>query len=498
MSAAKADSPDEDAALAHRIRAVNDAPVRRDRDFVLYWMVAARRLEWNHALQRAVSWARTLDRPLLILEALRCDYRWASRRLHRFCLDGMAQHQARLRDARVGYLPYVEAKAGEGRGLLEALGRRATTIVTDDFPSFFLPRMVEAAGARLDVRLEAVDSNGLLPLERAGRDFTTARSFRGFMHRALPELLEAPPAEHPLTGDPLPPMGALPDEVTRRWPAADLPGPTSAGGFDLSPLPLDGEVDVVRSTGGRSGAISRLERFLDAGLPGYAEGRNHPDRDHPSRLSPYLHWGHVGAWEVVQRVLDREGWTPARIREDEVGRREGWWGLGADAEAFLEQLTIWRELGYVTAWENPEHEEYDSLPGWARATLEEHSRDPRPHLYEPHEFEAAETHDPIWNAAQRELRQEGVIHNYLRMLWGKKILEWSPSPQEALELMLHLNNRWALDGRNPNSTSGIFWILGRYDRGWPSRPVFGTVRSMSSERTRKKVEMERYLEHHDG
>lgn len=485
---------EEKPALENRVRTVNDAPVRRDRDFVLYWMVAARRLEWNHSLQRAVSWARALDRPLLILEALRCDYRWASPRLHRFCLDGMAQNQARLRDGRVGYLPYVEPEVGEGRGLLEALARGAATVVTDDFPSFFLPRMVEAAGARLDVRLEAVDSNGILPLARAGRDFTTARSFRGFMHRALPELLEDPPAEHPLTGDPLPPLGDLPHETTRRWPPADFPSASSAEGFDLPRLPLDAEVGVGPLRGGRSGALERLERFVESGLSGYAEGRNHPDRDHASGLSPYLHWGHIGAWEVVQRVLDREDWTPARIRQDDTGRREGWWGLEADAEAFLEQLTIWRELGYVTAWENPEHEEYDALPEWARTTLEEHRKDPRPHLYEPHEFEAADTHDPVWNAAQRELRRTGAIHNYLRMLWGKKILEWSPSPREALELMLHLNNRWAVDGRNPNSTSGIFWVLGRYDRGWPSRPVFGTVRSMSSERTRKKVEMERYLD----
>lgn len=141
-----------------------------------------------------------------------------------------------------------------------------------------------------------------------------------------------------------------------------------------------------------------------------------------------------------------------------------------------------------------DHTRYESLPDWARATLEEHEGDPRPHLYSHQAFLEARTHDPLWNAAQRQLLSEGIIHNYLRMLWGKKILEWSSSPREALRIMIDLNDRFALDGRDPNSYSGIFWCLGRYDRGWTERPVYGKIRSMSSERTRKKVRLEGYLE----
>jgi deoxyribodipyrimidine photo-lyase len=179
------------------------------------------------------------------------------------------------------------------------------------------------------------------------------------------------------------------------------------------------------------------------------------------------------------------------------GRREGWWELAGDVEAFLDQLLTWRELGYHTArWmtdagEDPEA--WESLPRWARTTLLEHADDPRPHRYTVDAFETARTHDPLWNAAQRQLREEGVIQNYLRMLWGKKILEWSPSPQEALDTMIHLNHRWAVDGRDPNSTGGITWVLGRYDRGWPERAIYGKVRSMSSDSTRRKVELRGYL-----
>jgi deoxyribodipyrimidine photo-lyase len=280
--------------------------------------------------------------------------------------------------------------------------------------------------------------------------------------------------------------------VSTRWPTVEVADLADPGRL-LSGLDLDSTVPPVGLEGGRSGARKELERFLETGLRGYAEDRNHPDRGRTSRLSPYLHWGHISSREVVQEVLDREGWSPSALAEKVDGRREGWWGLSADAEAFLDQIVTWREMGYVTAWRDPDHEEWNSLPQWARTTLEAHADDPRPHLYDLEEFQEARTHDPLWNAAQRELRQEGVIHNYLRMLWGKKILEWSPTPREALGVMWELNNRWGLDGRNPNSTSGIFWVLGRYDRGWPEREVFGKVRSMTSRSTRRKLNLAGYL-----
>jgi len=167
--------------------------------------------------------------------------------------------------------------------------------------------------------------------------------------------------------------------------------------------------------------------------------------------------------------------------------------MGRGAEAFLDQLVTWRELGFNMSATAEDVASYDSLPEWARNTLEEHQGDPRPYTYRLEELQEARTHDPLWNAAQRQLLRDGVIHNYLRMLWGKKILEWTPSPREALAVMIELNDRFALDGRDPNSYSGIFWCLGRYDRGWPERPVFGKVRSMSSDATKRKVDLDSYL-----
>jgi deoxyribodipyrimidine photo-lyase len=169
--------------------------------------------------------------------------------------------------------------------------------------------------------------------------------------------------------------------------------------------------------------------------------------------------------------------------------------MSREAEAFLDELVTWRELGYNRCCLTDDYGRYESLPKWALETLAEHADDRREHLYTLDEFETAATHDELWNAAQRQLIREGRLHNYLRMLWGKKILEWSPSPQQALDVLIHLNNKYAVDGRDPNSYSGIFWVLGRYDRAWgPERAVFGKVRYMSSENTRRKLRLREYLE----
>ena len=194
-------------------------------------------------------------------------------------------------------------------------------------------------------------------------------------------------------------------------------------------------------------------------------------------------------------MADQEGWGPHLLPDRARGGREGWLGMSPAAEAFLDQLITWRELSQNFCHYRTDYDRFSSLPGWARATLEEHAPDERPHVYTLEQLERAQTHDPLWNAAQGQLLEEGIIHNYLRMIWGKKILHWTPDPRRALEIMIHLNNRFALDGRDPNSYSGIFWTLGRFDRAWgPERPVFGKVRYMSLANTRRKLRLGDYEE----
>ncbi len=477
-----------------RIYVCNEASVRKDGDYVLHWMTGFRRVRFNFSLQRAVEWARELKKPLVIMEALRCDYRWASDRLHRFVLDGMAANARRLSKAAVTYYAYIEGQRGEGSGLLKALASRACVVVTDDYPAFFLPRMVAAAADQVPVMFEKVDSNGLLPLRAAERVFETAYSFRRFLQNNFLEHLSAQPRLDPLKGKRLPRLDALPSDIAARWPnsgATLLEDPQPS----LAQLPIDHAVPATELIGGERAAAAVLERFLAERLSSYSGDRNHPDEGATSGLSPYLHFGHVSSHQVFSELMAKESWDTDRLAGEARGKRSGWWGVSESAEALLDQLITWRELGFNMSARREDYDRYEALPAWAQKTLVEHANDPRPYVYTLEDLEAAATHDRIWNAAQTELVREGRLHNYMRMLWGKKILEWSPTPQDALQVMIELNNKYALDGRDPNSYSGIFWCLGRYDRPWgPERPIFGKVRYMSSENTARKLRLSGYLE----
>ncbi|HJK97448.1 MAG TPA: deoxyribodipyrimidine photolyase [Polyangiaceae bacterium LLY-WYZ-14_1] len=476
-----------------RVRALNDAPVRGDAAFVLYWMVAFRRPTHNFALDRAVERARELGQPLVVLEALRLGYPYASERLHRFILQGMADNAAFFAGQPVTHHAYVERREDDGKGLLRKLASRASIVVTDDYPSFFLPRMLRAAAERIPCRLEAVDSNGLYPMRAAERTFPMAHSFRRHLQKTLRPHLDDFPKQRPFAGLDLPRLPNMPRAITERWPGEDA---ASLGKLaeDVSELPLDHAVPPTEETGGREAGRERLKGFVASRLSGYADGRNHPDEDAASGLSPWLHFGHVSPHEVFEALADRDGWSRDDLADKAHGKREGWWGMSPEAEAFLDELVTWRELGFNLAHREEDTKTVSSLPDWAQKTLAEHADDPREHIYEGDQFDRAETHDEVWNAAQRQLRTEGRIHNYLRMLWGKKILHWSRSPEEALEIMFELNDRYALDGRDPNSVSGITWCLGRFDRAWgPERPIFGKVRYMTSDSTRRKLRLGEYL-----
>ena len=475
------------------MRAVNRAELRSSGKYVLYWMIAARRTHDNFALDRALEYAKRTNKPLLVLEALRVGYPFASDRFHRFVLDGMAENALAFHKAGVAYHAYVEPEEGAGSGLLVALAKDAVVVVTDDFPCFFLPQMLAAAGKKLSVRLEAVDSNGVLPIRALDKACFRAFDFRRAVQKSFAAHWAARPSPAPLSRLDLPKL-AFPQAVRERWPSASaelLRGEASA----LAALPIDHGVRAVSYRGGLRAAKQTLSQFLEHKLERYEEDRNHPDKKAAtSGLSPYLHFGHLSAHRIVSSIAEREQWTPADLGARARGERTGFWKMHPSAEAFMDQLITWREVGLNFCAHQPDYRSFSSLPQWAQKTLNEHKSDPRPQLYTRGQLEAAETYDPIWNAAQRELVRHGRIHNYLRMLWGKKILEWSKTPEQALATTIYLNDRYALDGRDPNSYSGILWCFGRYDRAWgPVRPIYGTIRYMSSENTEKKLWLANYL-----
>jgi deoxyribodipyrimidine photo-lyase len=454
-------------------------------------MTAFRRHRYNLALERAVALARELHKPLVVLEPLELAYRWASVRHHRFIIEGMRDQAAAFESAPVTYYPYVEPAPGEMRGLLNSASAFAAAVVTDDYPTFQGPRVL-AACERLPVRVEAVDSNGIVPLRAAGKAFPTAYAFRRFLHKTLAAAGIDAPRSNPLDGIELPRCD-MPQQIIQRWAPVSKSQLADVGQF-VRGLLLDQSVGLGWVNGGAARAGDRLREFIYRRLEGYDEDRNVPDEDGSSGLSPYLHFGHISTHEILEAVIEETSWSPAAIESRARGSRAGW-GLDGTRTAFLDQVVTWRELGFNGCAHLPDYRCYDSLPTWAQGTLADHASDPRDWIYTLDQFEAAETHDALWNAAQRQLVGEGRIHNYLRMLWGKKILEWSASPRDALAIMIELNNKYALDGRDPNSYSGIFWVLGRYDRAWgPEREVFGKVRYMSSENTRRKTRVSVFLD----
>jgi len=487
VSSPKSDVP------AGRVRRLHEHPPRGKGKYVLYWMIAQRRTQWNFALQRAVDWCRCLGKPLLVFEPLRCDYHWACDRFHQFVIEGMADNAKRLDRRGVTYFPYVEPERGADVGLLRALAKEAAVVVTDDYPAFFYPAMLPLAAKQVDICFEAVDSNGLLPMSASPKEFLRAVDFRRHLQKVLPEHLLGFPAEDPLRRVRLPDSACLPHATRRLWPpvaAKHLQNPASL----LRELPIDHSIQAGPIRGGAPAAQKLLRAFLEGKLSRYENDSNHPDDDATSNLSPYLHFGHIAAHEIFAKVAATEKWNPGKLAKKANGRRQKWWGMSAAAESFVDQLVTWRELGFNMCAQRRDYTHYSSLPEWAKKTLQKHARDRREHVYTLEEFALAKTHDPVWNACQRQLREEGRLHNYMRMLWGKKILEWTTSPHEALRIMIELNNRYAFDGRDPNSYSGIFWVLGRYDRPWgPERPIFGRVRFMSSDNTRRKLRVTEYL-----
>ncbi|MEM8709585.1 MAG: deoxyribodipyrimidine photolyase [Planctomycetota bacterium] len=470
--------------------------MNNDGRYVVYWMLAQRRTRHNFGLQHAMERAREHGVGLVVLEALSCSYRWASDRMHAFAIEGMCDNRDALSSTAIEYYPYVEPAEDAGQGLHAALARHACLYVTDHWPCFHMPKWVEIVARDVEVAMETVDSCGILPVASIEKPFARAHDFRRQMHRQVYDALQDLPLPYPLKGAQLPAVeGSLPKDFEARFPRADLDA------VDLSALPIDhGVAPVPHAPGGQTEALRRLDRFIDERLQNYLE-RNKPEADAASGLSPWLHWGHVSSHEVFHRVAERESWDPSAIEGARAtGKREGWWGMSPEAESFLDELITWREVCFNTCQNRPrDYGKYESLPDFAKRTLAEHASDPRPQVYTLEEFEAAQTHDPLWNAAQNQLRRDGIIHNYLRMLWGKKILHWSESPQEAHRIMVELNNKYGLDGRDPNSWGGIMWTLGRYDRAWgPEREIFGKVRYMTSDNTARKVKVKSYVQEYAG
>lgn len=461
-------------------------------DYVLYWMQINRRFQYNYALEYAIGWANKLGKPLLIYEGLSIEYPWACDRFHAFIMEGMKENLDFSESNDLNYFNFVEPEIGAGKGLFYRLAENACTVISDEYPVFIIKKHNERVADKIDVPYTTIDSNGIIPLGVTDKDPYSAYLFRKIMQKHFKEGFTNPPKKDPVEELENRDKIELPKDFLNDYPKADM----MLGNIEktISGLDIDHEVGAIDMTGTRKAALGKLGHFIGHSLLEYDEKRNHPDKKKTSGLSPWLHFGKISEYEIVKAALDHqpEGWTLEDLTPN-GGKNSGFFNGDGNIESFLDEVITWREVGFHFAHHVDNYDEFESLPNWARTTMEEHKNDVREYVYTLEEFELSKTHDEIWNAAQTQLREEGIIHNYLRMLWGKKIIEWTPDHRTALEYMIELNNKYAIDGRDPNSYSGIFWCFGRFDRAWQEREIFGKLRYMTSESTRKKVKLDQYL-----
>jgi len=440
-----------------RIAPLNDRPVRSGA-YVLYWMQASQREHYNHALEYGAGQANRLGLPLLCVFGLTDDYPEANARHYAFLLEGLAE--------------VAEDLAGRGVRLAVHKGRpdrvaldmadEAALVVTDCGYTRIQRKWRQNVADGAPCLVVEVESDVVVPADVASdKEEYAAATIRKKLHRQRDRFLR-PLRRTPLKRDSL---------------------GLDAGGVDVSdPHKLLAELKIDRGAwpvsafrGGARQAHRLLDAFLRDKLSAYAERRNDPSLDIQSHMSPYLHFGQISPVWIALKARRAGGRCPEA------------------REAYLEELIVRRELSVNFVHQNPRYDEYACLPDWARKTLAGHARDKRPHVYSPEQLEAAETHDEYWNAAMREMRLTGKMHNYMRMYWGKKILEWSESPEQAYRTTLSLNNRWFLDGRDANSFAGVAWCFGKHDRPWTTRPVFGSVRYMNAAGLERKFDMDGYL-----
>ncbi len=462
-----------------RIRRWNDEPVRTPRqgaEYVLYFCHAYRRARDNAALAYAIERANELSLPCLFYESIRPDYPHASDRHHTFAIECARDDAYECASRGVLHAFFLPRTRDEARGMVAKVASRAALVVSDEHPGFIHPAQNAAAAKSAGCAYVTVDDACGVPMALFPKEEYAARTLR-------PKLLRARDAWLAPLAEPTPRSSLSRARVSLPFEPVDL----TRDDVDVAKLvgacAIDHGVPAVAALpGGSRAANSRLERFLRHKLAAYATDRNAPDRVATTGLSPYLHWGAISARRVALGVM-----------EEARGR-----GASEAADALLEQLLVRRGLAFNftarRAARGDDPASYEALPGWARATLAAHARDPRPAIVSREDLDAGRSPDELWNAAQLELRATGIIHNYARMLWGKCVLGWTQEPAAAHALLVHMNDRYALDGRDPDGWTNIGWCFGLHDRPWPERAVFGTVRCMTTRSARSKLDCESYID----
>lgn len=440
---------------AQRFQHLNDRSPLEKGDYVVYWMQASQRVFDNDALLFAIENANAMHKPLLVYFGIQKDYPQANRRHFRFMLDGLEEIERTLKEMNI---PLLVHDSGVLEGLETLYAHMALLVVDRGYTR--LERVWRSHVAeKAPCSMVQVETNVVVPVESvSNKEEYSAATLR----RKIEPMISYFVDNHPM--------------IELSTPSLNIQMPYASA--DIGKI-LDGmqfSVDASECPwmqGGQNKAHSVLETFINEYLDGYAEKRNDPALSHCSHLSPYLHFGMISVISIYNQVKAFD--LP-------------------DVPVFLEELIVRRELAMNFTQFNPLYDTFEGLPEWARKSLAFHEVDRRPYRYTRDQLEKAETHDRYWNTAQKELVGLGTMHGYMRMYWGKKILEWSPSPKEAFANALYLNNTYMMDGRDPNGFAGVAWCFGKHDRPWVERPVFGNIRYMNDKGLERKFSMQKYVD----
>ncbi len=435
----------------------------KDGKCVVYWMQRAQRGRDNHAVDFAVKVGNALGLPVVVYFAGIANFPHANLRHYAFLNQGLADIESDLAERNVAFVLRNAPHESHER-LLADVG--AAFVVGDENPMRAPEKWRRELAAKIKIPFWTVDADVVVPSKLMERAQYGAYTIRPRLYRLLPEFLasyENPKAEKEWKR----PKGFVADspreDMTRGW------------------KDLDRSVGPVEAwTGGTRAGMKRLRHFVEKLLRNYERDRNRPELDGTSAMSPYLHFGHVGPLTIVLAL-------EAAVAKDKT--------LKSARDAFLNELIVWRELAVNFVKYTPRYDTVECAEDWAKKTIAEHARDERELLYSLKELEAGETYDQLWNAAQTQMVMHGWMHNYLRMYWAKKILEWTPDVKTAVKWAIYLNDKYELDGRDPNGYAGIAWsMLGKFDRAWGERPVFGKIRYMSGASTGRKFDSKLYIE----
>jgi deoxyribodipyrimidine photo-lyase len=437
-----------------RIQQFNHQSLRSG-DYVIYWMQASQRVLDNHALEFAVRKANKLGQSVVVFFGLTESFPEANARHYLFLLEGLRETAKSLEKRGIAFvIQHIPPEQG-----ILLLAKHASLVVVDRGYLRVQRHWRHEAAQHLRCPLIQVETDVIVPVETVSpKEEYTAATIRPKIQKHLETFLV------PLVSEPL-----QRSSLNHRLESLDLSNVSRI----LATLSIDHTVKPSSIYhGGTSQALRCLRQFMDQQLPLFSEIRNDPGKDSSSSMSPYLHFGHISPLTIAIQIQATEN---------------------SSTKAYLEELIVRRELSMNYVFYNTSYDSFEGLPSWAKTTLLTHAKDKRKYLYTKDELEHAQTHDPYWNAAQNEMITTGKMHGYMRMYWGKKILEWTPSPQQAYQIALSLNNKYELDGRDPNGFTGVAWCFGKHDRAWQERPIFGKVRYMNDAGLVRKFDMTSYV-----